>query len=56
MFEGEIKVGVCEVSTVLEVTEDVMCDSIVVSRMAAICRLQIIEDCGVEERLNAVPV
>ena len=36
VFEDEIKVGVCEVSTVLEVTEDVMCDSIVVSRMAAI--------------------
>ena len=41
--EGEIKVGVCEVSTVLEVTEDVMCDSIVVSRIAAICRFGIVE-------------
>ena len=41
--EGERKVGVCEVSTVLEVTEDVMCDSIVVSRIAAICRLGLVK-------------
>ena len=33
--EGETKVGVCEFSTVLEVMEDVMCDSMVVSRIAA---------------------
>lgn len=46
--EGEIKVGICEVSTVLEVTEDVMCDSIVVSRIAAICRWGIVE--GLQSR------
>ena len=42
--EGETKVGVCEFSTVLEVTEDVMCDSIVVSRIAAVRRLDIVEE------------
>ena len=41
--EGETKVGVCELSTVLVVTEDVMCDSIVVSRIAALCRLIVFE-------------
>ena len=41
--EGETKVGVCELSTVLVVTEDVICDSIVVSRIAALCRLSVFE-------------
>ena len=41
--EGDTKVGVCELSTVLVVTEDVMCDSIVVSRIAALCRLSVFE-------------
>lgn len=41
--EGETKVGVCELSTVLVVTEDVMCDSIVVSRIAALCGLSVFE-------------
>ena len=48
MSEGEIKGGVCEVSTTLEVTEDVMCDSIVVSRIAAVWRLDIVE--GLQSR------
>ncbi len=43
MSEGETKVGACEFSTVLDVTEDVMCDSIVVSRIAALCGLDIVE-------------
>lgn len=41
--EGEIKVGVCELSTVLVVTEDVICDSIVVSRIAALRGLDVFE-------------
>ena len=42
--ECETKVGVCELSTVLVVTEDVICDSIVVSRIAALSRLDVLRD------------
>ena len=43
MSEDETKVGACEFSTVLEVTEDVTCDSIVVSRIAALYGRDIVE-------------